>query len=237
MRLAKKIMSVSEFRRSTCEALTTELADVIETELTAAVESRGHASLVVSGGNTPRPLFKALAQRPLPWKNITITLADERWVDTESADSNEAMIRAVLLQGFATDAKFIPLKNSAATAIEGRSQCQMSLSKIASPFDLVILGMGDDGHTASLFPTVAGSALDSNKHELCASITPLTAPHERMSLSAWAILNSRRILLHIVGENKWQVYQKAMQKGLIDDLPIRVVLHQDKVPVDVYWSA
>lgn len=230
-------MSITEYTNTTREELTSALVNFIEAELTAAVKSRGSASLVVSGGSTPRPLFQALAQRELPWENIAITLADERWVDTSSKDSNEAMLREILLQGAAANANFIPLKNSASTAVVGRDQCEQSLSNIAQPFDLVILGMGDDGHTASLFPGVAGSALDSNTPEHCAAITPQTAPHERMSLTARAILDSRKIVLHIVGENKWQVYQEAMLEGAIDDLPIRVVLHQNKVPVDVYWSA
>jgi 6-phosphogluconolactonase len=234
--MAENLMSVSEFTSPSREALTAALADFIQSELATAVAKRGHASLVVSGGSTPRPLFEALVQRQLPWKNITVTLADERWVDSTSKDSNEAMLRETLLHDAAVNANFIPLKNSAATAVAGLELCEQSITSIARPFDLVILGMGDDGHTASLFPGVAGSAFDTNKPDLCAAITPGTAPHERMSLTARAILDSRKILLHIVGDNKWRVYQQAMEKGAIDDLPVRVVLHQHKVPVDVYWS-
>ena len=82
--MAENLMSVSEFTSPTREALTTALADFIQSELATAVAKRGHASLVVSGGSTPRPLFEVLAQRQLPWKNITVTLADERWVDSTS---------------------------------------------------------------------------------------------------------------------------------------------------------
>ena len=230
-------MSVSEFTSPTREALTTALADFIQSELATAVAKRGHASLVVSGGSTPRPLFEVLAQRQLPWKNITVTLADERWVDSTWKDSNEAMLRETLLQGAAAKARFISLKNSADTASAGEDDCEKSLASIVMPFDLIILGMGNDGHTASLFPKVAGAALDKNTSRLCASVQPVDAPHERISLTAGALLNCRRIILHIVGDSKWQVYQQAIEAGAIDDLPIRVVLHQDKVPVDVYWSA
>ena len=229
-------MRISEFCLSNEAELTLALADFIEAELTQAVVTRGNASLVLSGGSTPRPLFELLAQRQLPWHKISITLADERWVDTASDESNEAMIRAVLLQGYAAVAKFIPLKNDADTAVSGHAYCEKLLDHIPKPFDLIILGMGNDGHTASLFPEVAGPALDNKNPQLCMPIQPRDAPHERISLTAAALLNSRRIVLHIVGERKWQVYQEAVRQGTVDEMPVRVVLHQNTVPVDVYWS-
>ncbi len=229
-------MNILEIRKSSPTELVASLLAEISTSLIAAVQRRGFASLVVSGGNTPRPLFEALSQLDLPWPQITITLADERWVETNSKDSNEAMIRQTLLHGPAAKARFIPLKNSADTASGGVPSCQAALGDIALPFDLVILGMGDDGHTASLFPGVSGSALDTEGAALCVSITPAAAPHERISLTAAALLNSQKIILHIVGENKWQVYQQAKSTGAVDDMPVRVVLHQDKVPVQVFWS-
>lgn len=229
-------MSVTEYLHSTRQELTSALADTIERELMLAVESRGDASLVVSGGSTPRPLFQAMAQRRLPWEKITVTLADERWVDTASNDSNEGMLRKTLLQAEAVRVRFVPLKNGAETALDGRDECERALAGISRPFDQVILGMGDDGHTASLFPSVSGSALDTKTTNLCAAIKPRDAPHERMSLTARALLDSRRIILHIVGDDKWRVYEKAMAPGNIDELPVRVVLRQKRVPVDVYWS-
>ncbi len=229
-------MSIAEICQPSPTELILTLLEEIQTSLTEAVKLRGSASLVVSGGNTPRPLFEALAQQDLPWSQITITLADERWVDTNVKDSNEAMIRQTLLNGPAAKARFIPLKNSADTASDGISACQAAIAEISLPFDLVILGMGDDGHTASLFPGVSGRALDTDGPALCASITPNTAPHQRISLTAAALLNSQKIILHIVGENKWQVYQQAKSPGAVDDMPVRVVLHQDKVPVQVFWS-
>ena len=229
-------MSISETRCADTVELTQILADRVASELLAAIESRGQASLVVSGGNTPKPLFETLSGRALPWHKVTITLADERWVDTSSKDSNEAMLRDTLLRGYAADATFIPLKNNAPTAQKGRSACEQALGAIELPFDLIILGMGDDGHTASLFPGVSGAALDATSPQLCQSVIPPVAAHERMTLTANALLNSRQILLHIVGDNKWRVYQQALAAGDIDDMPVRVVLQQDRVPIDVYWS-
>lgn len=230
-------MSITEIITKTQAELTQTLADFVESELENAVALRGHASLVVSGGSTPKPLFTALSQRPLPWSQITVTLADERWVDVSSKDSNEAMIREVLLRDAAAEANFIPLKNSASSAIEGLDMCEQAMDNIPLPFDVVILGMGEDGHTASLFPGVSGSALNENKPELCAAIKPPLAPHERLSLTANAILKSRKIILHIVGEKKWQVYLDARKTGTLDAMPIRTVLHQNDIPVHVFWSA
>jgi 6-phosphogluconolactonase len=229
-------VTIKEVRAANRSELTVKLADEIERQLLEAVDKRGFASIAVSGGNTPRPLFELLSQRRLPWQQINVTLADERWVDTHSADSNELMLRETLLRNEAAKAQFIPLKNSAHTAFEGQAECQKALSCIVGPFDLIILGMGDDGHTASLFPEVSGVALDINNSDLCVAIQPVNAPHERMSLSASAILNSHKILLHIVGDNKWRVYQAATASGSTDEMPVRVVLHQQCVPVEVYWS-
>ena len=229
-------MSITEYRASSTKTLINNLANFIEKELTEAVAARSCASLVVSGGSTPRPLFQELAQRQLPWNKITITLADERWVDVSSEDSNEAMVRENLLCGAASEAAFIPLKNTAESAAEGWEMCHETLTDQFDRFDLVILGMGEDGHTASLFPGVSGSALESNSRALCAAIIPPKAPHERLTLTARAILNSRKIVLHIVGDKKWQVYQDALIAGSADELPIRVVLDQDQAPVDVYWN-
>lgn len=229
-------MSITEIITKTQVELTQALADFVESELGHAVALRGHASLVVSGGSTPKPLLTELSQRPLPWSQITVTLADERWVDVSSKDSNEAMIREVLLRDAAAEANFIPLKNSASTAAEGLEMCEQAIAKISLPFDVVILGMGEDGHTASLFPGVSGSALNEKNSKLCAAIKPPVAPHDRLSLTASAICNSRKIILHIVGEKKWQVYLDARKAGAVDMLPIRAILHQDDTPVDVYWS-
>lgn len=229
-------MSITETRCSDAMELTQTLADRVESELLNAINSRGSASLVVSGGNTPKPLFKELSRRELPWHKVVITLADERWVDVESKHSNEAMLRDSLLKGYAGRAAFVPLKNNAATALEGRQECEQMVTQISLPFDLVILGMGDDGHTASLFPGVSGAALDVSTPALCQSVVPPVAPYERMTLTARALLSSRNIFLHIVGDNKWQVYTEALSADNLDEMPVRVVLHQNEVPVGVYWS-
>jgi 6-phosphogluconolactonase len=103
---------------------------------------------------------------------------------------------------------------------------------------VVLLGMGDDGHTASLFPgsMALAKALDRSVAPGCVAINALTAPHARLSLNLAALLDARRIILHIEGESKWQVYHRAKAPVPVAELPVRSVLHQKEVPTDVYWA-
>ena len=229
-------MSISEYRIESEAELVLTLADDIEAELNGAIATRGFASLVVSGGKTPQPLFAELARRQIVWNKITITLADERWVDVSSKDSNEAMVRKTLLTGAADKANFVPLKNSAISALEGKQACNNIIASLSRPFDVVILGMGEDGHTASLFPGIARRALDTSSSESCLSVNPENAPHERMTLTAAALLDSRKIVLHITGSKKWQIYQKAVSGESFEDYPVSIFLNQSQVPVCVYWN-
>ena len=198
--------------------------------------TRSSASLVVSGGKTPQSLFAELARRQIAWNKITITLADKRWVDVSSKDSNEAMIRNTLLTGVAGEANFVRLKNSAASTLEGQQACNDIFASLPRPFDVVILGMGEDGHTASLFPGIARRMLDTSSSESCLSVNPENAPHERMTLMAAALLDSRKIVLHITGSKKWQIYQKAVSGEPVEDYPVSIFLNQSQVPVCVYWN-
>jgi 6-phosphogluconolactonase len=112
------------------------------------------------------------------------------------------------------------------------------LTRVVRPYDVLILGMGDDGHTASLFPGSMGlaRALDLTQPPGCVAMNALTAPHSRVSLNLAALLEARWVALHIQGESKWQMYERARKPGAATELPIRAILHQKQVPVDVYWS-
>ncbi|MBV7316336.1 6-phosphogluconolactonase [Shewanella sp. NIFS-20-20] len=219
--------------------LEVQLAERIADQLQQAVDSRGRASLVVSGGSTPLKLFQLLSQKAIDWSDVYITLADERWVELYDRDSNEALVRANLLQGLAANAKFCGLKNMYATPEEGAPMVSGSLAHFPRPFDVVILGMGNDGHTCSWFPCADVNQLQRalDTQELCCAVTPTTAPHARITLSRSAILHSRQIYLHLVGDSKLSVYRQALSGDDIHAMPIRAVLAQHKTPVDVYWSA
>ena len=213
------------------------LAGAIASELAAALTRRAAASLVVSGGRTPEAMFGALARHDIEWERVQVTLADERWVDAADPASNEALVRSKLLRERAAAARFIGMKNSAPTPAAGAAQAWRSIGAMPQPFDVVVLGMGDDGHTASLFPGSAGleTALDAAAAPACVAMRPVDAAHPRLSLNLAALLCARRICIQISGARKWTVYQQALGAGPVEQMPVRAILRQCAVPVDVYW--
>ena len=218
------------------DTLTTKLGDAIASDLRAAITARSTASLVVSGGSTPRPLFEYLSRQDLAWDRVRVTLADERWVPPDHEDSNERLVRRSLLVRAAAAAALIGHKTPDATPEEGREACEQALAAIPRPFDVVVLGMGGDGHTASLFPDAPelAAGLDLETPRTCLAVRPPAAPHPRMSLTLPAILDSRRLVLHLTGASKWQVYQRALNHGPAEKLPIRAVLGSGRV--EVWWA-
>jgi 6-phosphogluconolactonase len=229
---------VHEHRFPDRQALAAALAGEIKVDLEEAVAARGAGSLVVSGGRTPALMFQRLRDEKLDWTRLWVTLADERWVETTSADSNERFVRENLLAGAAAAAHFVGLKNPAPTPEAGADWATRALTRVPHPYDVVVLGMGGDGHTASLFPGSMALArgLDPGAPPACIAVNALVAPHARVSLNLPALLDARRIVLHIEGDAKWAVYQRARTPGAAAELPVRAVLQQKEVPVDVYWS-
>jgi 6-phosphogluconolactonase len=219
-------------------ALAHALSGEIQVDLQEAIAARGSAGLVVSGGTTPRQLFTQLSQEKLDWQHVAVTLADERWVDATSEQSNERSVREYLLKDQAMAARFVALKNPAATPEAGTEWAWRALTRISRPYDVVVLGMGEDGHFASLFPTSLGiaRALDSAAPPACVAMHSLAPPHARISQNFAALLDARRIILHFTGEAKWQVYQRAKQSGSMTDLPVRALLQQQQTPIDIFWS-
>ncbi|MEM9595680.1 MAG: 6-phosphogluconolactonase [Acidobacteriota bacterium] len=230
--------SVLEARFDSPNKLADALAESLAADLRVAIQERGEASLVVSGGSTPVPLFAGLARQLLPWHQVTVLLADERWVDPGHDASNEGLVRRHLLVDEAEGAQLVGLKNDAATPEEGWEACEAALTAVPRPFDVVVLGMGADGHTASLFPGAPelGDGLDPAGERLCLPVRPPGAPHPRMSLSLAALLASRRCVVHITGDEKWRVYRRALAKGPVGSLPIRAILARGREPIDVYWA-
>jgi 6-phosphogluconolactonase len=225
-------------RYADIETVSRELATRIAASLAAAIGARGLASLVVSGGRSPVRLFEILRAQPLDWGHVCVALADERWVSPEDADSNERLVREVLLKDHAAPARFLGLKNGAPTPDLGAVSAWETFARVPRPFDAVVLGMGDDGHTASLFPGSPNlpRALNQAAAAGCVGMWAPAPPHPRLSLNLTALLDSRRITVLITGESKWRTYAAACAAGPVEDMPVRAVLRQSRTPVDVMWS-
>ncbi|QGP78649.1 6-phosphogluconolactonase [Sphingobium sp. CAP-1] len=227
---------LTEHLFSTGALAAADIAARIAAILSDAIGARGVASIALSGGRSPRPVLEALSAVDLDWSKVIVTLVDERWVAPDSSDSNERLVRETLLQGPAAAARFVPMKNEAANAYAGQSAVEADFAALPWPLDIILLGMGDDGHTASLFPEGKELAEGLTSKALTIAATPPVAPHQRLSLTAHGILQSRHIFLQIGGAAKKAVYDRALAGGPVEELPIRLALLQDDVPVDVWIS-
>jgi 6-phosphogluconolactonase len=216
------------------------LAETMVARVRAAVASAGKASLVVSGGTTPGDLFDILARKSAPWDRVSVTLSDERWVEPVSERSNEHLVRSRLLVAKAADARLVPFKTAAPHAREAEAAVNEAVMAMPRPFDVTLLGMGTDGHTASLIPESEGlgRALDIADPSYVRAINPpkLTEMGERMTLTLRALLDSKSIVILIKGEAKRAAYQDALGGNDVLARPVRAVLHQSAVPVEVFWS-
>ena len=216
------------------QALDTALAEHIARQLAKDIEHRGAASLAVSGGSTPVGMFAALSHHVLPWDKVWVTLVDERWVEADSPDSNERLVRENLLQNAAQSARFVGLKGSGNSASSALPEVSARLADLPLPFSVAVLGMGGDGHTASWFPQASNLSqlLDPDSTALLGSCDPVTAPHERITFTLPPILQAGEIILHITGEEKQSVLAEASEKGH----PIAAVTEQEKNPVKIWWA-
>ena len=219
-------------------ALAEALADTVAGALTVAIAARGRATLAVSGGNTPKAFFAALSKRPLEWDKVTVTLVDERMVGPEHERSNQRLVSLNLLQNEAAKAEFVPLysKGNDAKAV-AQAACER-IDGLALPFEVVVLGMGTDGHTASFFPH--GTTLAKVTDPACGqSVLAMEAPgagEPRLTLTLPRIVEAGLVVLHIEGAEKQAVLETAIEDGPEADLPVRAVLRNARKPVEVYWA-
>lgn len=202
--------------------------------LAAGLAENDRASFVATGGRSPGPAYDLLATLGLPWNEVSVTLSDERWVPPTSADSNERLLRERLLTGEAAGAVLVPLWSDADTAADAADAAEALIEDML-PFDVVLLGMGDDGHFASLFPgspvLAHGLDPDSGSLVIAAPQGDPAPPQDRISLTLHALVQTYLIVVLISGEAKRRIVEDR------DDLPIHALFRAaGDVPVRVIWS-
>lgn len=229
------------------DQLDASLANAVGARLGEALQQRQSASLVLSGGSTPLPFFRVLSAYPLDWSKVTVTLADDRWVGTEHEDSNERSVRENLLRGDAATAQFVSLVSEDRDAGMAIDEIASRLS-VFDTFDVVILGMGGDGHTASLFPESDALTLGLSRDSglVCQAVTPSSAKHQRMTMTLPRLIDTRSLFLHITGIAKRAVLESAdAGQAILPALPIAAFIESGAQPttrndessaLEVYWS-
>ncbi|MEX0386349.1 6-phosphogluconolactonase [Spiribacter onubensis] len=202
------------------------------------VRARGRASLLVPGGRTPVPVFERLRQLDLPWDQVYVSLTDERRVPEDDPRSNARLVRTHLLQNGAARAHFYPLHREGVGERADEAACGAALGLLPRPFDAVVLGMGSDGHTASMFPDdpALARALDTTTDARCVATQAPDEPRERLTLTLNTLLQSRWIALHVTGAQKWATLQAAVASDDPRQYPVHALLNQRHVPVHVYYS-
>lgn len=221
-------------RKSLAEAM----ADRVVQSLSEAIGARDQATMAVSGGSTPKLFFQTLSQRSLDWSKVTITLVDERFVPVESPRSNHRLVNENLLQNKAAAARFVPLYQPVASVEAAAEMASVATAELGPPFDVVILGMGEDGHTASFFPhgTTLQTALDPTTPR---RVMPMEAPdagEPRLTFTFSALQDAWLLILHIEGDNKKQVLDRAQQGDAEMEMPIRAILNRTRSPLNIYWA-
>lgn len=221
-------------------SLARALAAAVACDLRDAVLTRGVGLLAVSGGSTPRRFLSELGRLRLDWSRVVVTLADERWVTPDDARSNARLLRETLFAGAAAAARFEPLFEPARDPAAAIARIARRIEALPLPFDAVVLGMGNDGHTASLFPggDTLSQALDPQGRGRVVLLQAPGAPEARVTLTLPTLLATAALYLHIEGAEKRSVLARALDpQTRSDEMPIRAVIKCAGEPLRMYWCS
>lgn len=226
-------------RFASSDDLADALSQSVAKALTKGVEEHGQAVLAVSGGRTPAHFFDRLSRSDIAWNKITVTLVDERFVAGDSPRSNARLVTRHLLQNKAARAGFIGLYSPCQNAETAAAEANEAIAGLPSPFDVVVLGMGADRHTASFFPDAAGigdmlSAPEGGPSVL--AVNARSAGEPRLTLSLETLANARMLVVHIEGEDKLETLEEALAMPPGPASPIGAVLTAAQNPAHVYWA-
>jgi 6-phosphogluconolactonase len=222
----------------TPEALAEALAAQIGKKLQAAIDARGEATLTVSGGKTPVLLFPALSAVEIDWSKVTVMLVDDRFVPPVSERSNERLVREKLLQKAAAKARFIGLYSDAQSVEAAASSADARLRNFPFPPDVVVLGIGLDGHTASFFPDAGNldALLDPGAAEAVLPVHSATAGEPRLTLPLARFIDAPFVTLHIEGSGKRDVLMSALGAASGTAPPVAAVFRHAANPVQIFWA-
>ena len=214
-------------------ALAREAADAVLAGLSSGIAARGAASLVATGGRSPAPVYDLLSASLLDWGKVAVTLSDDRFVSPHDPASNERLVRERLLAGHAAAARFVPLNRPVADPQASAERAEAEVKALA-PFDVVMLGMGEDGHVASLIPgsSVLAAGMDPGGEAFLLGVPAGVGspPLARISMTLPALLTARLTLILVAGEAKRAVLEDG--RGL----PVHALLEQAKAPVRILWT-
>jgi 6-phosphogluconolactonase len=217
------------------DALATEIASQLKEQL----KENNQAKLLLSGGSTPINLYAKLSHYDLDWSKVLVGLVDERYVPIDDKNSNERLIKSSLIQNKASDAQFIGMVFDTDDSDENLRQAEAQNSPFSEENTCVILGMGTDAHTASLFPGDANSLIGLQNIEgrspLVCTISP-NEPKQRISFTLEALLNTKRLFLYITGTEKLNLFAEAKEKHDPIQYPISSFIHQEQKQLELFWA-
>lgn len=224
-----------EERDEFVDAVAGDIGFIIE----SALDARGSAVVALSGGKTPIAAYEKLAKQKLDWKHVTIIPVDDRVVDVQDPLSNVAMLAKIFLP---KGARVLPLCAGGSDYKQAGAAADARLQDVSWPPDVLLLGMGEDGHTASILPGPdMEAALDAPKARRAIGVMPDPLPKEapvaRVTMTKAAILSARSLLIAITGEKKKALLEQAIEDGASSKTPIGRVLAEAEQAIDIHWSA
>ena len=218
------------------EAVAGDIGFIIE----SAIDARGAAVIALAGGKTPLPIYDRLAAAKIDWKRVTIVPGDDRIVPLGDPLSNVTAIgKAFLPRG----ARVIPLVSATAPDYKAAGRAADALLQdLHWPLDLCLLGIGGDGHCASIFPgpdydEALNGPVERRALGVMPDPLPKEAPVPRVTLSRAAIVSARALMIAITGDEKKAVLERAIAEGASSSLPVGRVLADVELPVDIHWAS